>query len=93
MSALRQQQATPQQASQGGALQQSASRIPLSPQQKQQLALLQRRMQKVKNQMDFAEILANFMPVSNLDALDQKMQQLNQQYASILSQKSPFQAR
>ena len=66
----------------------------MTPEQKKQVSWLQARMRKVKNQMDFVEIISNFLPVGvmdgKVDRLDKEMKLLNQQYASVLNTKSPF---
>ena len=74
--------------------QQVVSRSRVSPEQKKQIEWLQTRMRKVKNQMDFVEIISNFLPSGMMDGkadqLDKEMKVLNQQYTSVLTVKSPF---
>lgn len=75
-------------------LQQQNSRqkkVVLSPEQKKQLQAVQGRMRRVKNQMDFIEILSNFWPLGNMDnrvgRLESEMNHLNKQYQQI---RNPF---
>ncbi len=50
----------------------------------QQLLVLERKMRRVRNEMDFLEILTNFWPINNMEArvqqLEATMSALNENY-------------
>jgi len=60
---------------------------------RKQIIMLERHMRKVRNEMDFLEILTNFWPINNMEErvrkLEERMTTLNHNYAQL---GNPFQS-